>query len=132
MAKRPRVTYYSDSSSAPTSEDDDNETNEKSLQEKLKIYDLISNDENTVFVKLSNFDRNVFNDVLYPIKQFEPIIYPESRIVVKLSEQEKLEAKRNYRREYKQRPHVIAKLEQAKLDPVLIEKKKLMEKILRF
>lgn len=70
------------------------------------------------FNALADFIRHSSNN------GFKAKLYPKEQITVKLSESEKLEKKREYRREYRTRPDVIKKKEEEKNDPDLIKKRK--------
>lgn len=109
----------SDDSSAPSSYDSEKELTSEELRNILK-----NPPEGSVFIRFSYTNEHVLNEICTTFAYYVPIVYDLEHIKVKLTQDQKIQNKKLYRQEYRNRPEVRAKIEQDRKDPEKIKKRK--------
>jgi hypothetical protein len=109
----------SEDSDAPTSSDDSIGFSAEELQKFLTQVP-----DGTVYVRFSFTTPGFISQLQQDYVEYIPIVYEASRVVIKLSEAEKIQKKAEYRKAYNQRPEVVAKHQLARNDPVKIAERK--------
>jgi len=80
--------------------------------------------DNSIYIRLSYVDKELINEIKNIYQANIPIIYQPEVISIKLSQEEKIKRKKEYRRAYRKRPDVIQKAERDKLDPEKVKIRK--------
>lgn len=118
MLERRTYSTSSDSteeSTAPSS-DDISGLDFETIEEYIKKH--TPSKENSTFIRFSFLDDQALSEIKHQYLPFLPIVYKPEQIHIKLTQEEKQQHKREYRKQYKLRPEIIKKKEQDRNDPV--------------